>query len=192
MLESKHPRTSDRQRQNRATQHLRVRPSVEGLRALWNMSSVTRLPLLLLCLVASRASAHGLQLSAGGAWMANLHNELRVGATDLQLGYRNDFTWSSLEVGLEAMFFFPTGKVDPALGLRLGWSVFRDVGPVRPRLGLSLGAYWTHATPVLPVGYVDLAVEKQVERWTFGLAVSGMLSLFGAGVQPRLYIGRTF
>lgn len=124
--------------------------------------------------------------------MANLHNELRVGATDLQLAYRHDFSWSSFEAGAEWMLFFPTGKADPAVGLRLGWSVFRDVGPVRPRLGLSLGAYWTHASPVLPVGYLDLAVEKRLERWVFGAAVSGMLSLFGAGVQPRLYVGRTF
>lgn len=151
-----------------------------------------RLAALLFLLIASHARAHGLQLSAGAAWMANLHNELRVGATDLQLAYRHDYAWSSLEAGVEWMLFFPTGKADPAIGLRLGWSVFRDVGPVRPRLGLSLGAYWTHASPVLPVGYLDLAVEKHFERWTFGAAVSGMLSLFGAGVQPRLYVGRTF
>jgi len=124
--------------------------------------------------------------------MANLHNELRVGATDLQLEYRHDYAWSSLEAGVEWMLFFPTGKADPAIGARLGWSVFHDFGPVTPRVGISLGAYWTHASPVLPVGYLDLAVEKRVDAWTFGASVSGMISLFGAGLQPRLYVARSF
>lgn len=148
--------------------------------------------LLVLVLFATTAAAHGLQLSAGGALMANLNNELRVGATDLQLGWRHDFAWSSLEAGVEWMLFFPTGRVDPLVGARLGWSVFRDVGPVRPRAGLSLGAYWSRVSPVLPVGYLDLALEKPLGAWTLGVQVSGMLSLFGAGVQPRLFIGRTF
>ena len=151
-----------------------------------------RLAALLLVALALPARAHDLQLAAGGAWMANFHNELRVGATDLQLEYRHDYAWSSLEAGVEWMMFFPTGKVDPVIGARLGWSVFHDFGPVTPRLGLSLGAYWTHATPVLPVGYLDLAVEKRFEQWTLGASVSGMISLFGAGLQPRLYVGRRF
>lgn len=154
-----------------------------------------RLSLLLFALVvglSSRASAHGVQLAAGGAWMANLNNELRVGATDLQLGWRHDFAWSSLEAGVEWMLFFPTVRPDPLVGARLGWSVFRDVGPVRPRVGLSLGAYWSRVSPVMPIGYLDLAVEKPVGAWTFGVQVSGMISLFGAGVQPRLFVGRSF
>lgn len=148
--------------------------------------------LVAVLLLASPAAAHGLQLSAGGAWMANIHNELRVGATDLQLGYRHDFSWSSLEAGFEWMQFFPTGKSDPMLGLRLGYSLFHDFGPVRPRLGLGAGAYWSNVSPVLPVGYLDLAVETHAGAWTFGAELSGMLSLFGAGLQPRLYVGRTF
>lgn len=151
-----------------------------------------RLCAILLFTLALPARAHELQVGAGAAWMANLHNELRVGATDLQLGYRHDYAWSSLEAGVEWMLFFPTGKVDPVIGARLGWSVFHDFGPVTPRLGLSLGAYWTHATPVLPVGYLDLAVEKHFDQWIFGAQVSGMLSLFGMGVQPRLYVARRF
>ena len=143
-------------------------------------------------LFALSAHAHGLQVSAGGAWMANLHNELRVGATDLQVGYRHDFSWLGLEAGAEWMHFFPTGKGDPMVGLRLGASLFRDLGPVRPRVGLGVGAYWSNVSPVLPVGYLDVAVEKAVGPWSFGASVSGMLSLFGAGVQPRLYLGRTF
>jgi hypothetical protein len=152
---------------------------------------VTRLAAVVLVL-SLPASAHELQLAAGGAWMANLHNELRVGATDLQLEYRHDYAWSSLEAGVEWMLFFPSGKVDPAIGARLGWSVFHDFGLVTPRVGISLGAYWTHASPVLPVGYLDLAVEKRVDAWTFGASVSGMISLFGAGLQPRLYVARSF
>lgn len=151
-----------------------------------------RLAFASILLLSGSAFAHGVQLSTGAAWMANFHNELRVGALDTQLQWRHDFAWSSLEVGGEAMFFFPTGEVDPALGLRLGWSVFHDFGPVRPRLGLGLGAYWTQASPVLPVGYLDLAVERDFHGFTAGVAVSGMLSLFGAGFQPRLFIGRTF
>lgn len=152
-----------------------------------------RLLILLACLPASVTFASdGLQLSAGAAWMANFHNELRVGALDYQLSWRHDFAWSTLEVGGEAMFFFPTGEVDPALGLRLGWSVFHDFGVLRPRVGVGLGAYWTQASPVLPVGYLDLALERPFGEWTAGVAVSGMISLFGAGVQPRLFVGRTF
>ncbi|MBL8923102.1 MAG: hypothetical protein JNJ54_29905 [Myxococcaceae bacterium] len=151
-----------------------------------------RLLLLLVAVVASSARAHGIQLAAGGAWMANLNNELRVGATDLQLSWRHDLAWSALEAGVEWMLFFPAGRADPMVGARVGWSVFKDLGPVRPRGGVSVGAYWTRVSPVLPVGYVDLALEKPLGPWTLGVQVSGMLSLFGAGVQPRLFIGRTF
>jgi hypothetical protein len=35
-------------------------------------------------------------------------------------------------------------------------------------------------------------VEKRVDAWTFGASVSGMISLFGAGLQPRLYVARSF
>jgi hypothetical protein len=145
-----------------------------------------------LALAAAPAQAHGLEVSVGGAYMANLYNVIRVGATDVQVAWSHDFAWSSVRAGGEWLAFFPTGHVDPAIGLRLGWSVFRDVGPVRPRVGLSAGAYWTHVSPVLPVGYLDLALEKPLDAWTFGLAASGMVSLFGAGVQPRLYVTRTF
>jgi len=145
-----------------------------------------------LALAASPAKAHGLEVSLGGAWMANLYNELRVGATDVQVAWTHDFAWSSLRAGAEWLAFFPTGHLDPAIGLRLGWSVFKDLGPVRPRVGVGVGVYWTHASPVLPIGYLDVAVEKPLGPWTIGVAVSGMLSLFGAGLEPRLFVGRTF
>jgi hypothetical protein len=148
--------------------------------------------LVVLCTAAAPARAHSLELDLGRAWMANLHNELRVGATDVQLAWTHDFAWSSLKAGAEWLAFFPTGHMDPAIGLRLGCSVFRDLGAVRGRVGLGLGAYWTHASPVLPIGYLDVAVEKPIESWTFGVAVSGMLSLFGAGIEPRLFVARTF
>lgn len=156
------------------------------------MKLLVRIGLLVAFVVAAPTRAHGVQVSAGGAWMANLNNELRVGATDLQLSWRHDFAWSALEAGVEWMLFFPTGHADPMVGARFGWSVFKDLGPVRPRVGLSAGAYWTRVSPVLPVGYLDVALEKPLGPWTVGVQVSGMLSLFGAGLQPRLFIGRAF
>lgn len=156
------------------------------------MRLLLRLVFLLLVASASTGRAHGVQLAAGGAWMANLNNELRVGATDLQLSWRHDFAWSALEAGVEWMLFFPAGRADPMVGARVGWSVFKDVGPLRPRVGVSAGAYWTRVSPVLPVGSLDVALEKPLGPWTVGVQVSGMLSLFGAGVQPRLFIGRSF
>jgi hypothetical protein len=156
------------------------------------MTNTLRAVVLATALLGSAARAHALEVSLGGAMMANLHNVLRVGATDVQLAWSHDFAWSSLRVGAEWLAFFPAGHMDPAVGLRLGWSVFHELGPVRGRVGLGVGAYWTHVSPVLPIGYLDLAVEKPLGEWTVGVAVSGMLSLFGAGVEPRLFLARTF
>jgi hypothetical protein len=148
---------------------------------------------VVLALAASTAaSADRLELAAGGAFMANLHNELRVGASDVELAWRHDFSWSSLHVGAEWLSFFLTQKADPAVGLRLGFSVRREAGPVTLSAGLGLGAYVTHASPVLPIGALDLGVERRMGDWALGAAVSGLYSLFGAGVQGRLVVGRCF
>ncbi|MFO0600917.1 MAG: hypothetical protein U0228_36745 [Myxococcaceae bacterium] len=138
---------------------------------------------------------NGVSLAAGGAVMANLHNELRVGATDVELAYRHDFAWSTFEVGAEFMSFFNARGADPAVGLRIGWGVRFTVGPVQLRAGLSAGGYWTHAAPVVPVGCLDLGVEKRLgasSEWVLGGSVSGLYSLFGAGAQARLTLARMF